>query len=88
MNKIETFNKFNCGMRRPNRQRHLELCGFKLTRIIEPYLHYEDSPKPMEMAMRHINALSETNGCFYHGVTLPKKDYEGWTYYEVWTRQI
>ena len=30
-NKIETFQAFNNGMRRPDRTRHMELCGFKLS---------------------------------------------------------
>lgn len=83
MNKVETFNKFNQGKRRPNRHRHLELCGFSLTRRIHP----EDG-KPSKLAMVHAQGLSESKGGFYHAVTLPKRDYDGWIYYEVWTKRI
>lgn len=84
-NIVETFHKFNQGQRRPDRRRHLELCGFERTRVIEPFNH---EATPRELAMRHLNALSESDGGFYHGVTLPKKDYEGWAYYEVWTKKL
>lgn len=29
-NKVETFDSFNNGMKRPDRKRHMELCGFRL----------------------------------------------------------
>lgn len=82
-NLVETFKTFNRNQRRPNRTRHLELCGFRLTRRVHP----EDG-KPSEQAMEYLDALSHVNKCFYHAVTLAKKDYDGWTYYEVWTKQI
>lgn len=84
-NIVETFRKFNKGQRRPDRRRHLELCGFKLTRVIESSEHDE---RPSILAKQHIDGLSTINGCYYHGVTLPFKDYHGWTYYEVWTKKL
>lgn len=84
-NVVESFKKFNQGCRRPNRRRHLELCGYKLTRLIERD-HTDDSPR--KQAMQHLDALSKSQGGFYHGITLPLKDYHGWTYYEVWTKRI
>lgn len=82
-NYVETFNKFNQGMRRPDRRRHLELCGFTLTRLVNP-----EGGKPAALALEHVNNLSIAHKCFFQGVTLPRKDSDGWTYYEVWTKKL
>lgn len=41
---IETFCKFNCGRRRPDRDQHLRFCGFSLVAEIDPSL-FDCSPR-------------------------------------------
>lgn len=81
--KVESFRKFNGGMKRPNHREHLRLCGFKVTRIIHP----EDG-KPSLQAMEYLVALGKETNCFYHGVLRQRVDCDGWTYYELWRKDL
>lgn len=90
MNKVETFNKFNQGQRRPDRRRHLELCGFKRTK--EFYSVLEEG-KPSDVAWRHVYFLSDAKDGYYHAITLPRqtkqaKDGDDYLYYEIWTKRL
>lgn len=52
---IETFNKFNNGMRRQDRRRHMELCGFELkSRSVKHPDDYKFIPK--ERAEKYIKS--------------------------------
>lgn len=87
MNKIETFNKFNCGSKRPNRNRHLELNGFCLRREILHDRELIDS-KPLAEVNHYIEKLSDETGAYYHAVYVPKTDAGGFTNYDVWVKTL
>lgn len=83
MNKVQTFDTFNKRCRRPNRSQHLRNCGLELRAELSP----EDG-EIREQVLDYLNQLTKASGCFYHAVTLNRKDYYGWTYYEIWVKEI
>ncbi len=84
MNKVQTFNTFNQGCRRPNRKEHLRLCGYKLVGIIDPY-----HGKPKELAKEKLKTLTAATGKYYHGVYIQDlKSMEGDIGYSLYAKII
>ena len=81
-NLVQTFKSFNKGCRRPDHTRHLQLCGFELTKIVNP-----DVVKPSVYAKQLGVELTERTGKNYHFVSRPIKDSDGWTFYEIWVKE-
>ena len=84
-NKTETFNRFNCGMRRPNRKRHLELCGFKLKAT---YIPSDLGYKPRELAKRQALQFNESMNKPCHVVYFIGERADGWPVYHFWVKGI
>ncbi|BBW91654.1 hypothetical protein PS1M3_17410 [Pseudoalteromonas sp. PS1M3] len=84
-NKIETFNKFNRGARRTDRQRHLELCGFTfkglflIDRPITPKSHGES-------LARSFNKIHKKECHIVYWVG--QKNMDGQTSYQYWIKQL
>jgi len=83
MNKVQTFDAFNMRRRRPNRSQHLRNCGFEIRAEFDPV-----DGKIRNQVLDYLNQLTKETDCFYHAVTLNRKNYNGWTYYEIWAKAI
>lgn len=64
-NTVQTFAAFNQGCRRPDRKRHLELCGYKLIAEFN-----SEEGKPSELALVHLESKTAMTGKTFHGVYL------------------
>jgi hypothetical protein len=84
-NKVETFDTFNKKMRRPDRRGHMRNCGFFLSQLLHRGQH---AGRPAKLTKKRLDALTTEMGGFRHAVLLQYKDYWGWAYYEVWTKDI
>ncbi len=83
-NKIEPFDKFNSGMKRPDRTRHMELCGFRFVgeRIADEW-------SPREIAAHYAKQFSEKNGVSAHVVYfLGKRNMDGERGYQFWIKEM
>lgn len=84
-NLIETFNSFNQRMKRPDRKRHLEICGFK-------YVWAENSDtelKPKDIAITRAKAFNEKYGLPAHVVYFQgSRNFDGLRHYEFWIKAL
>jgi hypothetical protein len=83
-NLIETFAKFNGRNRRPDRKRHMELCGFKYAGF-----DFLDGWKPRELAERKAMTFNKIHNLNCHVVywqDVCNADGERW--YQFWVKPI
>lgn len=84
-NKVESFRRFSQGQRRPNRAQHMRYCGFELKREIH---ENPDGMRPQKLAMDYLDAISRELGGKFHGVMIDRKTRDGWTYYDLWVKDL
>ena len=77
---IETFNKFNNGMRRPDRNRHMVLCGFELNSYVLMQ-DANDGFKPRDRA-KDLIRMGYSHVVYFVG----GKDYDGYPIYYYYTK--
>ena len=87
-NKVETFTKFNKGMKRPDRRRHMELCGFELS--CSPFNPKDEGYKsPLEAANHRARYFNEKTGRPAHIVYYPScRDAWGLHLYDFWVKEL
>ena len=86
-NKIETFNRFNEGNRRPDRKRHMELCGFGFSRDLIPFEYNFNSPR--EVAHHVAKLFNELNKKNAHVVYFKgSKNSWGEYGYQYWVKEL
>lgn len=84
-NKIETFSKFNGTTRRPDRQRHLDLCGFKFKGCF--VVDKPETPKLVaEKISKYFNATYKKpcHIVYWYGA----KNFHGERGYQYWIKSL
>lgn len=87
-NKVETFDSFNNGVKRPDRKRHMELCGFQLcgSALIPADSGFK---KPKDAGIRYAQALNEKNNEEAHVVYFQSsKNMDGVRGYDYWINKL
>lgn len=84
-NIIETFDRFNCGMKRPDRIRHMQLCGFEFKGcwLIEPPI------TPKIQAQKVAESFNQTKGKPCHVVYWQgPRNMDGDRGYQYWRKEL